>query len=129
MDCLLENLLLICARTCKLPSFNLAKCWAMDKKNIKNLIKKNRVKIKCLGVVKIGLFGSYTRGEQTEGSDIDILIQFNPEEENFDNFMSLYDLLEEIFQQNEIDVVTANGLSPYIGPKILKEVEYVEIND
>jgi len=31
--------------------------------------------------------------------------------------------------QNEIDVVTANGLSPYMGPKILNEVEYVEIND
>lgn len=101
----------------------------MNKKNIKQLIRKNGVKIKGLGVTKIGLFGSYVRGEQKKASDIDILIDFRPEEENFDNLMGLYDLLENIFQGNEVDVVTMNGMSPYIGPKILNEVEYVEIND
>lgn len=101
----------------------------MNKKNIKSLIKKNGVKLKGLGITKIGLFGSFVRGEQKKGSDIDILIDFKPEAENFDNLMGLYDLLEDIFQGNEIDVATMNGLSPYVGPKILKEVEYVEIND
>ena len=43
--------------------------------------------------------------------------------------MNLCDLLEEIFGDSEIDIVTYNGLSPIIGPKILKEVEYVEIDD
>ncbi|MCO6487213.1 MAG: nucleotidyltransferase family protein [Phaeodactylibacter sp.] len=101
----------------------------MNKKNIKQLIRKNGLKIKGLGVTKIGLFGSYVRGEQKKASDIDIFIDFRPEEENFDNLMGLYDLLEDIFQGNQVDVVTLNGLSPYIGPKILNEVEYVEIND
>ncbi len=101
----------------------------MNKKNIKQLIRKNGVKIKGLGVTKIGLFGSYVRGEQKKASDIDILIDFRPEEENFDNLMRMYDLLESIFRENRIDVVTVNGLSPYIGPKILNEVEYVEIYD
>jgi predicted nucleotidyltransferase len=65
------------------------------------------------------------RNEQTPQSDIDVLIDFEPEQETFDNFMAVYDKLEELFQNEVVEVVTRNGLSPYIGPMILKEVEYV----
>ncbi len=71
------------------------------------------------------MFGSYIRNEQSSDSDIDLLIDFEPEKENFDNFMAVYDLFEKIFKNERIEVVTKNGLSPYIGPKILKEVQYV----
>ncbi|NOY50337.1 MAG: nucleotidyltransferase family protein [Chlorobi bacterium] len=77
-----------------------------------------------LGIVRIGLFGSYVREEQSENSDIDILIDFEPEKENFDNLMSVYDLLEKLFKNEKIEIVTKNGLSPYIGSQILKEVMY-----
>lgn len=100
-----------------------------SKEQIKNIIKQKGIQIKGYGVSKIGLFGSYSRGEQKEESDIDILIDFNPGSETFDNYMNLCDLLEEIFGDSEIDIVTYNGLSPIIGPKILNEVEYVEIDD
>ena len=56
---------------------------------------------------------------------IDLLIDFEPEKENFDNYMAVYDLFEKIFKNEKIEVVTKNGLSPYIGPKILNEVQYV----
>lgn len=78
-----------------------------------------------LGVSSIGLFGSYSRNEQSSKSDIDILLDFEPSKENFDNFMAAYDLFEQIFKNEKIEVVTKNGLSPYIGPKILMEVQYV----
>ena len=39
--------------------------------------------------------------------------------------MAVYDLFEKIFKNEKIEVVTKNGLSPYIGPKILSEVQYV----
>ena len=78
-----------------------------------------------LGVSSIGLFGSYSRNEQSSKSDIDILLDFEPNKENFDNFMAAYDLFEQIFKNEKIEVVTKNGLSPYIGPKILMEVQYV----
>ena len=71
------------------------------------------------------MFGSYSRNEQSSESDIDLLIDFEPEKENFDNFMAAYDLFEKIFKNEKIEVVTKNGLSPYIGPKILNEVEHV----
>jgi predicted nucleotidyltransferase len=76
------------------------------------------------GVNRIGLFGSYVRNEQTPHSDIDILVDFSPEKENYDNFMALYDYLENLFDK-KIEVVTVNGLSPYIKPYILNEVAYV----
>jgi predicted nucleotidyltransferase len=76
-------------------------------------------------VQNIGLFGSYLRNEQSDKSDIDLLIDFEPEKENFDNYMALYDMVENIFKDQKIEIVTKNGLSQYIGPKILKEVMYV----
>jgi len=76
------------------------------------------------GVSTIGLFGSYARGEQTEKSDIDLLIEFIPEQENFENFMSICEYLDKLFKNERVEVITMNGLSPYIGPKILKEVLY-----
>jgi uncharacterized protein len=77
------------------------------------------------GVRDIGLFGSYVRGEQSDESDIDILIDFEPDKENFDNYMAAYDMFEQLFKNERVEIVTRNGLSPYIGPKILNEVMYV----
>ena len=76
-------------------------------------------------VKSIGLFGSFTDGSQSDESDIDILIDFDPEKETFDNYMAVYELLEKLFKNLKVEVVTKNGLSPYIGPKILNEVQYV----
>lgn len=77
------------------------------------------------GVNQIGLFGSYSRNEQSEKSDIDLLIDFVSGKESFDNYMAVYDLFEDIFKNEKVEAVTKNSLSPYIGPEILKEVLYV----
>lgn len=96
-----------------------------DKQFILSTIGSKESEIANYGIKSIGLFGSYVRGEQSENSDIDILIDFEPEKENFDNFMAVYDILDKLFQDQKIEIVTKNGLSPYIGPKILNEVAYV----
>lgn len=83
-----------------------------------------KAELSAKGIIKVGLFGSYARNEQNEHSDIDILVDFDPEMETFDNYMASYELLENLFKGVKIDVVTKNGLSPYIGPKILNEVLY-----
>ncbi|MGF7140257.1 nucleotidyltransferase family protein [Roseimarinus sediminis] len=98
----------------------------MTTKNfILKTLEANRYQFSSIGVRNVGLFGSYIRDEQTENSDIDILVDFDPEKETYDNFLAVYELLEKLFSQNKVDVVTKNGLSPYIGPKILNEVQYV----
>jgi predicted nucleotidyltransferase len=95
------------------------------KKNILKTLKSNRLKLSKFGIQNVGLFGSYLRNEQSSESDIDLLIDFEPEKENFDNFMAAYDFFESLFNNEKIEVVTKNGLSQYIGPKILSEVEYI----
>ena len=95
------------------------------KEYILSRIKSQKAEILRYGIKDVGLFGSYVRDEQSESSDIDILIDFEPNKENFDNYMAVYDILEKLFRNYRVEIVTKNGLSPYIGPKILKEVMYV----
>ena len=95
------------------------------KEFIISTLKSKRSDLIAKGIREVGLFGSYARNEQTEQSDIDILIDFDPEKETFDNYMAVYELLEKLFKNIKVEVVTKNGLSPYIGPKILNEVQYV----
>jgi len=97
----------------------------ITKDNILTAIRKHRSDLSRFGVQSVGLFGSYVRNEQTEKSDIDLLIDFDPEKENFDNYMALCDFLDLLFRNEKVEVVTKNGLSPHIGPAILREVQYV----
>jgi len=97
----------------------------LTKDNILNALRTNKQKLRKFGIRNVGLFGSHINNEQSSESDIDLLIDFEPEKENFDNFMAVYDLFEHMFKNEKIEVVTKNGLSPYIGPKILDEVQYV----
>jgi hypothetical protein len=89
-------------------------------------ILEQREQLSSLGVKSIGLFGSFVRGDQTSSSDIDILVEFTPEKHTFDNFMDVSFLLEETLER-KVEVVTPEGLSPHIGPHILKEVERVPV--
>jgi len=87
-------------------------------------MREHKAQLASFGVNKIGVFGSYARNEQQPQSDIDILIGFDPEKETFDNFMGVNDYLENLFAGEKTEVVSVNGLSPYIGRHILEEVNY-----
>ncbi len=76
------------------------------------------------GVSAVGLFGSYAQDAQNPDSDIDLLIDFKAGAETFENFMDVCDLLQNLFSGHRIEVVTKNGLSPHIGPYILKSAVY-----
>lgn len=95
------------------------------KEYILSTIRENKKELACFGIRDIGLFGSYLRGDQSDKSDIDLLIDFYPAFENFDNYMAVCDILEQLFKNESVEIVTKNGLSPYIGPYILNEVQYV----
>jgi uncharacterized protein len=98
------------------------------KEDLIERILEERERLSFFGVTSIGLFGSFVRGEQTPSSDIDILVEFIAEKHTFDNFMEVSFLLEEILGR-KVEVVTPEGLSPHIGPHILKEVERVPVTD
>jgi uncharacterized protein len=96
------------------------------KQDVLKILHQNRDRLKALGVSRIGLFGSFVRGEQHPDSDIDLLVEFKAGKKSFDAFMELSFLLEEILQRR-IELVTVESLSPYIGPHILNEVEYAAL--
>lgn len=83
--------------------------------------------IRKLGVVQIGLFGSFVRNQQTPESDLDVLVDFAEGQATFDNYMDLCFLLEDETGR-KVDVVTTRSLSPFIGPHIINEVEYVNLD-
>ena len=82
----------------------------------------NEIKSKY-DVKKIGIFGSYAKGQQNEESDVDVLVEF--EKPTFDNFMELVFFLEDLFGK-KVDLLTPKSLSPYMRPYIEKEVVWCE---
>lgn len=75
------------------------------------------------GVSEIGVFGSWVRGEETEDSDIDVLVDFDREIGLFE-IMELEEYLENTFGR-KVDVALRRSLRKYIGQHILAEVEYL----
>lgn len=98
------------------------------KQDITERISRSRNDIRALGVKKLGLFGSFVREDQETGSDVDLLVEFEPDAKTFDNFMTLSFLLEDVLQ-HRIELVTIESLSPYIGPQVLEEMEHVLLFD
>lgn len=100
---------------------------AMNRKEtIFGILENHQIDLRTIGVKNIGVFGSVLRGEDTGESDYDILVEFEPDHHNFRNYNRLCDFLEMHLGGN-FDLVTKQGLSPYIGKHILKEVRYVPI--
>ena len=94
------------------------------KESFLNLVAQESNFLKRHGVKEIGLYGSVARGEDSAVSDIDILVVFEKHSKKFKNFMALIDFLEDRLGCS-VDLVTRESLSPYLGPHILNEVEYV----
>jgi uncharacterized protein len=96
------------------------------KHDILDLLRQNGSRLRAFGVRRIGLFGSFVRGEQHPESDIDLLVEFEPDKKTFDAFMELSFFLDDLLL-HRVELVTLESLSPYVGPHILKEVEYAAL--
>lgn len=71
-------------------------------------------------VKEIGLFGSFVRGEQRAGSDVDVLVEFDEDADLFD-LIGLRLYLQEILQR-EVDVVPKHALRQELRETVLNEV-------
>lgn len=71
-------------------------------------------------VTRLGIFGSYARGEQTPESDLDILIDY----EQAPTLFQLVELRDYLSKQVglKVDLVTKNGLKPRMQARVLSEV-------
>ena len=71
------------------------------------------------GARNVRIFGSVARGEATEQSDVDFLVDMEPGRSLFD-LAGLYVDLEALLDR-KVDVVTTRGISPYLKDRILAE--------
>lgn len=74
-------------------------------------------------ITEIGIFGSYARGEETEASDIDILVDYETAP-TFIMLVELRDYLSQLFGL-KVDVVTKNGLKARIRDRVLAEAIFI----
>ena len=74
-------------------------------------------------LTRLGIFGSYARGEQTVESDIDVLVDYEKAPTLW-RLIELRDYLSELFAI-KVDVVTRNGLKARIRERVLAEVIYL----
>ncbi|MEA1905244.1 MAG: nucleotidyltransferase family protein [Candidatus Hadarchaeota archaeon] len=76
------------------------------------------------GVKRIALFGSVVRGEDTPESDVDILVKLKPPNERPPLGLFKWIALEDELSQKlggKVDLVTEDGISPYIRPYVDRE--------
>ncbi|OGB87515.1 nucleotidyltransferase [candidate division WOR-1 bacterium RIFCSPLOWO2_02_FULL_46_20] len=86
-------------------------------------LKKNKEVLKKHLVKRIGLFGSYVRGDENEKSDMDFLVEMS--RPSYEHFFDLATYLENLFGK-KIELITLKGMSPHIWPYIKKEIKWYE---
>ena len=88
-----------------------------------DFLEENRDKVESFGVESLGVFGSVSRGDQSESSDIDFLVKFDSDEKSYKNFIGLKRFLEDELKV-EVDLVTRSSVKPSMRDRILEEVKY-----
>jgi predicted nucleotidyltransferase len=93
-----------------------------NKEEILNQLQEHRDVIRAYGVRRLGLFGSFVRGEQKENSDLDFVVEF--ERKSFDAYMDLKQYLEDLFHCR-VDLVISDAIKPRLRQLILEEAAHV----
>jgi predicted nucleotidyltransferase len=97
-----------------------------SKTELLELLHTHKKDITAFGVCRLGLFGSFLYDRIDDNSDLDLFVAFRTGQKNYTNFSDLAIFLEDLTGR-PVELVTKEGLSPYIGPNILREVEDVSI--
>lgn len=74
-------------------------------------------------VTRIGVFGSFARGDEKAESDVDIVVELA--EPTFDHYMDLKFRLEEVLQR-PVDLVLEDSIKKRLKPIIEREVVYAQ---
>ena len=88
------------------------------------VIQAHLAELLALGAQRLGVFGSFARGEARADSDVDIYVEFEEGKRTYDNFVALHELLENLLGRR-VDLVTDKSLTETKARLILPTVRYV----
>ena len=98
------------------------------REELAKLLLDSKDELKVFGVKRIGFFGSFVRDENTDESDVDIVVEFEKGGATFKNIGGLIDYLENLLNR-PIDLLTPTGIDSIrideVRENIKKEVVYV----
>lgn len=83
-------------------------------------VRRHERELRARGIVSVAIFGSVARGDSTETSDLDLLIELDPEARLGFSYFTLPKYFEEILGVRT-DVVSKNAIKPYIRERILND--------
>ncbi len=88
------------------------------------VIQAHLAELLALGARRLGVFGSFARGEARGDSDVDVYVEFDEGKRTYDNFFALHELLESVLGRR-VDLVTDKSLTETKARLILPTVQYV----
>lgn len=96
----------------------------MNFNEIAKIIQEHNDEIKAFGVKNLGIFGSYAKGNNSENSDIDILVNFNQVPRISKAYFGLKFYLEDLLKM-EVDLCREKDIRIELKEEILRSVRYV----
>lgn len=96
----------------------------MRKEIILEFFQKHKNELSQFGVEKIGLFGSYAKGENTKDSDVDILVKFGDIPSKYYAYFNLKNFLQDNLHI-EIDLCREEDIRKEFREEIFRSVIYV----
>jgi hypothetical protein len=96
---------------------------SLTRDQILDLFNRHAARLRELGVVRLGLFGSSVRGEAGPDSDIDVLVTLV--DHRYSTYCRVLFYLEDLFNR-KIDLVPEGSIRPELRPHILSEAAYAE---
>lgn len=80
--------------------------------------------LRARGIMRAAVFGSVARGEERPDSDIDILVEIDPNMHiSLFDYVGLKEFVAEFFE-GAVDVVAKDGLKPFVRPNVSRDAIY-----
>lgn len=96
----------------------------MNSQEALETLRRSEPDLRARGVRRAALFGSVVRGENRPGSDIDIMLEIDPEAHiTVFDYVGLKQFIADLFD-GPVDVVNREGLKPHVRPVVMADAVY-----